>query len=243
MGETLEPQETALRNGDDARFRRLMEVLPAAAYTCDAAGHITSFNQRAVELWGRQPALNDPADRYCGSHKLFTAGGAPLARHGCWMALALREDQGYNQKEIVIERPDGSRRIVLANANPLYDEAGRLTGAVNVLVDITEHKTAEEEVRRLNLELEERVSRRTAALEATTQELRQAVEQVKTLRGLVPICSWCKKIRDDLGFWQRLESYLHSHTEAEFTHGICPECADKQYAARPANPRPPGTGS
>ena len=60
-------------------------------------------------------------------------------------------------------------------------------------------------------------------------ELQDALAEVKTLSGLIPICSWCKKIRDDKGYWNRIESYIKEHSEAEFTHGICPQCAEKQY--------------
>ena len=60
-------------------------------------------------------------------------------------------------------------------------------------------------------------------------ELRDALKQVKTLRGLLPICAHCKKIRDDNGYWNQLESYLVKHSEAEFSHGICKECAEKYY--------------
>jgi DNA-binding response OmpR family regulator len=60
-------------------------------------------------------------------------------------------------------------------------------------------------------------------------QLQEALANIKTLRGLVPICAACKKIRDDSGYWNQLESFLHSHTEAEFSHGICPECAQQLY--------------
>ena len=55
-------------------------------------------------------------------------------------------------------------------------------------------------------------------------ELEQALNEIKTLRGLLPVCAWCKKIRDDKGYWLHLESYLRAHTQAEVTHGMCPEC-------------------
>ncbi len=60
-------------------------------------------------------------------------------------------------------------------------------------------------------------------------DLEQALSEIKTLRGLIPLCAWCKKIRDDHGFWRQLEEYLSGHTEAEFTHGLCPECLEKQF--------------
>jgi len=134
-------------DASDWKFRRLLDVLPAAAYTCDASGLITSFNERAVETWGRAPLLNDPIDRFCGSFKLFGTDGAPIAHDRCWMAQALKENAGYNGCEIVVERPDGTRRNVLAYANPLRDDAGTLVGAVNVLVDITDRHRAEQALR------------------------------------------------------------------------------------------------
>ena len=230
MADNSEMLAPPLRSdGEEARFHRLLDLLPSASYTCDREGRITDFNRLAVELWGREPRLNNLSDRYCGSYKLFATDGARIPHDRCWMALALRDNQGYNQRKIVVERPDGSRRDAVAYANPIHDELGRVTGAVNILVDVTESTVAEEEVRRLNRELEERVRERTASLDKTSRELRQALDKIRTLRGLIPICSWCKKIRDDAGFWRRLESYLSEYTEAEFTHGICPDCAKEQF--------------
>src|ERR1700687_4113697 len=80
---------------DGSEFHRLLDALPAGAYTCDADGLITYFNQHAVELWGRTPALNDSSDRFCGSFKLFSKDGTPIAHDQCWMALALRERKEY----------------------------------------------------------------------------------------------------------------------------------------------------
>lgn len=68
-----------------------------------------------------------------------------------------------------------------------------------------------------------------AEKERLIAELQKSLTQVKTLRGLLPICSNCKKIRDDEGYWNKIESYIKTHSEAEFTHSICPECAKKLY--------------
>ncbi|MDA8078257.1 MAG: hypothetical protein M0Z79_04895 [Nitrospiraceae bacterium] len=76
------------------------------------------------------------------------------------------------------------------------------------------------------------VSKLKADLEERSRligELQDAMAEVKTLSGLLPICAWCKNIRDDDGYWNKVESYIAKHTEAEFTHGICPECARKVY--------------
>jgi signal transduction histidine kinase/CheY-like chemotaxis protein len=143
--QTFDVVEVARPHGtSDTQFRRLLEKLPAAAYTCDAEGLITYFNQRAVDLWGRAPSINDPVDRFCGSFKLYRSDGTPIPHDQCWMALALRDGKEYNAEEIVVERPDGTRVTALAHANPFLDAEGHIYGAVNVLVDITERKRAEQ---------------------------------------------------------------------------------------------------
>jgi PAS domain S-box-containing protein len=64
--------------------------------------------------------------------------------------------------------------------------------------------------------------------EQVIKELRHALGQVRTLHGLIPICAWCKKIRNDEGYWQQLEAYISEHTEADFSHGMCPDCSKAQ---------------
>jgi len=66
-------------------------------------------------------------------------------------------------------------------------------------------------------------------LEKTNKELKEALETIKTLKGIIPICANCKKIRDDKGYWNQLEAYIRDHSDAEFSHSICPECAKKLY--------------
>ena len=68
-----------------------------------------------------------------------------------------------------------------------------------------------------------------AEREKLIKELQYALDNVKTLQGLIPICASCKKIRDDKGFWNQVEGYISQHTDAKFTHGICPDCAKKLY--------------
>ena len=65
--------------------------------------------------------------------------------------------------------------------------------------------------------------------ERLIHELQEALANIKTLSGMLPICASCKKIRDDKGFWNQIETYIRAHSDARFTHGICPECADKLY--------------
>jgi AmiR/NasT family two-component response regulator len=81
------------------------------------------------------------------------------------------------------------------------------------------------ELRRLNAELQAG----NEARERLILELQDTLDQVKTLRGLLPICSSCKRVRDDAGYWSQLEVYIQEHSEAVFSHGLCPECAKKLY--------------
>jgi hypothetical protein len=83
-------------------------------------------------------------------------------------------------------------------------------------------------VQPLSLEIAQR-KQAEEALEKTIFSLQEAVAKVKTLSGLLPICASCKKIRDDRGYWNQIETYISDHSEADFSHGLCPECAEKLY--------------
>jgi len=82
---------------------------------------------------------------------------------------------------------------------------------------------------RARIEVGRRMVEMQAALADKIEELREALDQIKTLRGIVPICAGCKQIRDDRGYWNQVEVYVRDHTEAQFSHGICPDCMKKLY--------------
>jgi DNA-binding response OmpR family regulator len=83
--------------------------------------------------------------------------------------------------------------------------------------------------RHLNTNLLVRAIRYAIEREKLLASLRQALEQIKTLKGFIPICASCKNVRDDKGFWHQVEAYISEHSDAEFSHGICPDCARKLY--------------
>jgi PAS domain S-box-containing protein len=128
----------------EMRYRQLIQDLPGAIYTCDAEGTIILYNKAAAALWGREPSTGD---RWGGSWKIFNPDGTPLPVERSPMALTLFEGRPVVGEEIVIEQPNGERRHVLPHPIPVFDNSGTLTGAVNMLMDITEHKLAEEKLK------------------------------------------------------------------------------------------------
>lgn len=114
----------------------------------------------------------------------------------------------YNQ-ELEFRGKSGQMIVGLVSAEVI--DIGREPCFLTVIHDITDRKRAEKEREKL------------------MQALQETLAKVKTLTGLLPICAWCKKIRDDKGYWTQVEQYIGKHSEALFSHGICPECAKKQY--------------
>ena len=109
---------------------RLFEQLPFAIYICDPDGLVLRYNLRAAELWGRSPKLGDPNERFCGSYRMYRPDGSPLPPHECPMAEVLRCGISVRQQEVHIERPDGSRVIVLVDVETVKDRDGNIMGAM-----------------------------------------------------------------------------------------------------------------
>jgi PAS domain S-box-containing protein len=115
---------------------------------------------------------------------------------------------------------DGRVREGLFSADVIESQGVRYV--LTVMVDITERNLAEEERSR------------------TIAELQDALEHIKTLRGILPICASCKRIRNDRGYWEQVEAYLSAHTDARFTHGLCPECVARHFPDLPPDEDKPG---
>src|SRR3981189_1801124 len=150
----------ALRESKE-RYRPLFELAPVAVYSCDASGVIREYNRRAAELWGRNPEPGDTDERFCGSFKMYRPDGSYMPHEQCPMGEVLSGNvPGVRDGEVVVERPDGSRVIVIVNIAPLTDGQGKVTGAINCFYDVTERKNFERE--RETLLTNERASRREA---------------------------------------------------------------------------------
>jgi PAS domain S-box-containing protein len=173
--------EQDLLSERERRFRELLDALPAAVYTTDAAGRITYYNDSAAEMWGHRPPLG--SSEWCGSWKLFREDGTPLPHDECPMAIALKEDRSVRDVEAACERPDGTRVPFMPYPTPLHDENGKLIGAVNMLIDISERKRADEQQALMVRELHHRVKNTLATVQAimgSTARSSDTIEDFKT---------------------------------------------------------------
>lgn len=168
----------------ERRLREVIEALPAAVYTTDAEGRITSFNQAAVGFAGRVPELG--TDSWCVSWKLFWPDGTPLPHDQCPMAIALKEGREIRGQEAVAERPDGTRVHFIPYPTPLRDALGKVVGAVNMLVDITARRQVEDALRNVHADLRRHTEELTRFNQAAVgRELRMIglKKEVNELRG------------------------------------------------------------
>jgi PAS domain S-box-containing protein len=127
--------------GDAQYLQQVLNALPAAIYTTDTDGRITYFNEAAAKLWGCRPKLN--SDLFCGSWRLYHADGTRMPHDQCPMAVALKERLPNHGHQAIAERPDGTRVPFMAFPTPLYDATGDFVGAVNMLIDLSEHHRTE----------------------------------------------------------------------------------------------------
>ncbi len=128
----------------------------------------------------------------------------------------MRSTKSFETRLITNNQIPVSFEAFIISSEGLYSPAksglGAFLGTQGIARDITTRKQAEEEREKLITKLQE------------------ALNNIKTLKGLLPICAHCKKIRDDKGYWNQIEAYIRDHSDAEFSHGICPECAETLYS-------------
>lgn len=125
----------------EKQFFDLLQHLPAAVYTCDVQGRVLLYNKAAKELWGRSPQTSKGI--WCGSTLMMDKDGGVLDPSASPMARAIAEGRSIFGEEIIIERPDGTRKFVLAHPSPNFNSFGEIIGGTNMLVDITERRNSE----------------------------------------------------------------------------------------------------
>jgi PAS domain S-box-containing protein len=186
------------------QLSRAVEQSPASIVITNPAGDIEYVNPSFVEVTGYTLA------EVLGKNPRVLKSGekSPEAYRELWQTItAGKEWRGefHNRKK------NGELYWESASISPIRDPAGRITHYVAVKEDITARKQTEAERDQL------------------IQDLQQALANVKSLSGLLPICAGCKKIRDDKGYWSQVECYVQEHSQATFTHGLCPDCIKKYY--------------
>ena len=125
--------------------------------------------------------------------------------------IAMLDLSSNDTEEFVVETKDGRRFAVEVAASNVTSASGEIVGRMASFINISRRKEIEADKERL------------------IKQLQDALDNIKVLKGIIPICASCKKIRDDKGYWKQIESYLKEHSDADFSHGICPECAKKLY--------------
>jgi PAS domain S-box-containing protein len=167
-------RETALTN-----LALLLDALPAAIYSTDAEGRVQFYNHAAAKLWGREPVIGKKL--WSGSYKIFRPDGSDMPLEECPMAVSLKEGRAVRGEEIIVERPDGTRKNILPHSQPLRDNSGKIVGAVNMLVDITERKGAEVELKRAHDKAQKENRAKDDFLAALSHELRTPLSPVLLL--------------------------------------------------------------
>ncbi|MGB7069814.1 MAG: PAS domain S-box protein [Pyrinomonadaceae bacterium] len=197
--------ETALRDSEK-RFRTLFDLVPVGVFTCNADGTIREFNQSTVELWGREPKRNDLSDRFSGSSKIFYPDGSPMPSDEWPMTRVLKGDDLRNTaKEIIVERPAGTRRNVAVSSEPLLNDAGEIIGAINCLYDITERKHAEEAL----------VAAERRSVDEYKSLLSRIVPLAQTLGTAPDLTSIYRSVQEFVSSSMRCTGFYISFVEAE----------------------------
>lgn len=183
----------------EAQCRALYELMPGSVILCDATGVVRDVNPSFCRNIGYT------RDEMLGMHISGFAKESPEIIRKNLRRLIAGEKLHH---EVTNVQKDGSLRYYELHETAVTLPDGS-TGILTVSTDITERKASD------------------AQREKLIEELKKALAHVKTLRGLLPICASCKKIRDGRGYWNQLETYISRHSDASFTHGLCPDCAVK----------------
>lgn len=200
------------------KFQVLTEQTDDVIWAMDAQERFTYVSPSILRQLGYAP------EAFLNMHPqdVLAAPEAQGSLQDLWRRLAACPPgaQPFPREGMVLEhrRKDGTTFTAEVRITVLWAPGGQLLGFRGITRDITAWKRAQQE--------------REVAIQALTQ----ALTEVKELKGLLPICSACKKIRDDQGYWSQMETYISQHTDATFTHGLCPDCA-RDFFPRDSKPR------
>lgn len=185
-------------------FETLINTIPNPLFYKDSNGIYMGANDAFYEFIGKSP------EDVVGKN-VFDVSPKDIADKYYKKDKELLEKPGKQSYEWKVKSKDNSVRTVIFNKATFRDSRENVAGLLGIMLDITDRKRAEQE------------------REDLIDELRKANSEIENLQGLIPICSFCKKIRDDEGYWENIEKYITAHSKAIFTHGVCPDCIKKHY--------------
>lgn len=218
-------EENAARSRDNAERRELgkntdylnaiLRYMPEGLSLIKAPEEkVVIISSYAARLLGRsREELEGVAgDELIERWDVFKSDGVTRPRKDEFIVdRCISQVSSFENEEWVFRKKNGARITVLISASPFFDEGGQIAGAVLSWVDISERKAEEEKIRSLN------------------SELNGALRKVKVLSGMMKVCASCRRVQDDRGNWLTLEKYIEQRSDASFSHGICPDCAEKVF--------------
>lgn len=193
--------EEALRRSEE-KYRNLFDSTVDGVYQVDAAGRFMHINKAGASIFGHA----NPDDMI--GRDVIPYWRDPAAREA--YIAELKINKTVSAYHLLARNKDGEDIELESSSRVIEDSSGNFLGLDGIIRDVTERRRYE------------------AEREKVVHELKEALAQVRTLSGMLPICASCKKIRDDKGYWNQIEEYITNHSEVFFSHGICPDCFDKQ---------------
>jgi PAS domain S-box-containing protein len=196
--------EEKLRESEE-RFRRIFEDSPLGIVTVAQNTGILKANKAFCEMLGYTE------EELVGRSMIDLTHPEDREKSREESQRALRGEIPFFHLEKRYLKKNQESLWVDLSATTIHDQEGKVLYALGMVEDISARKVAEREREQL------------------VSQLQEALAKIKTLKGLIPICAWCKKIRDDNGYWKRVETYIREHSDVNFTHCICPTCLNKGY--------------
>ncbi len=202
---------------------------------CDEQGLLTVFNRATRDFHGI-PQEKIAPEEWANHYDLFLGDGkTPMPKEEIPLYKAFQGEHIHNQEMCILPK-DGEQRLLLASGQPLFDDSGKKIGAVISMHDITQEKKAQIALQKAYEDLELKVEERTEELLEINRKLRIEIEErhkaekeVEALEGILPLCSFCKKIRNENDEWEEVDVYIHTHSQADISHSVCPACLKKHY--------------